>query len=442
MEYRHFRLIPILLWLVFLLWSLAQLPVFASLEARGQSSIDFLAYRRAAAALERGESPYQAPEQSQRIWRFFHQSDADQRAAYARGQGPQQLRAFGALPQQPGPYVYPPTLALLIAQLHISMFAFAVLTLLSILGFGWLWLSSAQAHSVWLLLIICSWDVIASLYGGNVELLLLFAALLAARLLWDAHPLLAAPLVALVLLIKPFYALFFAAFGLLQLVRQAAPRRETLRTLALAAVLALALIALEAYRWGPALRAETLRYLAHALDYQWFALPVAEQTPMSAWNRTPMQGLIAAGMPAATAQFGALMLWLLLTAITLWRAYGARLSFPLAFALAFVLLYWGRPVGWVLSYLEIVVVAAAWPALRRWQRLALGAGAAALMLSHWWALALTIQGAGFQLLTLQSAALPLETWLVLPIGWIVVLGALTPIPLSRCGGRGETRRHA
>jgi len=42
-----------------------------------------------------------------------------------------------------------------------------------------------------------------------------------------------------------------------------------------------------------------VRYLAHTLDAQWFVLPVAAQTPMSAWNRTPLQALIALGLPAA-----------------------------------------------------------------------------------------------------------------------------------------------
>ena len=39
-------------------------------------------------------------------------------------------------------------------------------------------------------------------------------------------------------------------------------------------------------------------------------LSVAQQTPMSAWNRTPLQALIALGLPAALAQVVAGLVWL------------------------------------------------------------------------------------------------------------------------------------
>ena len=70
-------------------------------------------------------------------------------------------------PQQPGPYLYPPTLALLIAQLRITQLIFAGLTLLSIFGFAWLSLKSAGSGGLWLGLVVFSWDVLASLNGGN-----------------------------------------------------------------------------------------------------------------------------------------------------------------------------------------------------------------------------------------------------------------------------------
>jgi hypothetical protein len=76
-----------------------------------------------------------------------------------------------------------------------------------------------------LLLIIGSFDILASLNGGNVELLLLFAALLASWLLWRHHNVLAAPLISFVLLVKPFYLLLFIAKGLLQLLRTAMAQR-------------------------------------------------------------------------------------------------------------------------------------------------------------------------------------------------------------------------
>jgi hypothetical protein len=100
-----------------------------------------------------------------------------------------------------------------------------------------------------------------------------------------------------------------------------------------------------------------------------------------------------------------------------------RDAFPAAFALALVLYYWGRPVGWVLAYLEVVAVVAAWPALRGWQRPATLGAALALMASRWVALALTLRGEGLLLLTLQPAELPWETWLVLPASWLLLLWA-------------------
>jgi len=150
---------------------------------------------------------------------------------------------------------------------------------------------------------------------------------------------LAAALVAFVVLAKPFYVLFFVAFGVVLLLGSAGPRRATLHTLGTVAGLVLVLLAGEVIRWGPALRSDAVRYLAHTLDAQWFVLPVAQQTPMSAWNRTPLQALIALGLSAALAQFVAGLVWLAALAASAWLVRGRRLSFAPAVALAFVLLY-------------------------------------------------------------------------------------------------------
>ncbi len=156
---------------------------------------------------------------------------------------------------------------------------------------------------------------------------------------------------------------------------------------------------------------------------------------MSAWNRTPLQALISAGLPVATAEALAVVLWLLLLGITVWVVRRRQLSFSRTWAFAFILLYWGRPVGWGLIYLELVLVSSAWPSLPRWGRLLLLAFVAALMASHWWALVLTARGEGMPLLTLQRADLPWETWLVLPLSWLLVLRAVvwasTRAPTSR-----------
>jgi len=70
-----------------------------------------------------------------------------------------------------------------------------------------------------------------------------------------------------------------------------------------------------------------------------------------------------------------------------------------------------------------ILTRASWPALPRASRALLLAGVLALLASHWAALVLTGLGAGLPLLTLQSADRPWETWLVLPVAWVLVLWA-------------------
>jgi hypothetical protein len=413
-------------WTCCALWLLAQWLIVVGIARQGQRPVDFLAYERAATAVARGTSPYGTPELAQAVWRRFHAQDAAIRGAATLAEGRALARAQLAAGQEPGPYLYPPTLALLLGQLRIGPVAFGALVALAIAAFAALWLRATGHSAAWLWLVIASWDVLASSLGGNVELILLGATLSAAWLLWPPY---AAPLIALVALIKPFYALFFVAFGALLFTAHPAPRRAA-RSLAAAAALALALAALEVARWGGPLRAATVDYLRHALGYQWFALPVAEQTPMSAWNRTPMQGLVNLGVPADVAQWAALTLWPLPLGVTLWWARGRPLGFPLAFALAFVLLYWGRPVGWGLPFLDVVVLAAAWPALARRGRALLLAAAVALAASHWGALALSVAGRGLVLFTPQRPEFPWETWLVLPACWLLLL-RVPPAPRAQ-----------
>jgi hypothetical protein len=412
---------PILIWICFLAWLLLQVPTFVRLSDQGRDPIDFLAYRTAADAIQQGNSPYPTPAASRQIWQSFHHQETELLHASSASTRQQILRDLTAGPQQPGPYIYPPTLALLIAQLHINALVFAGLSLLAILGFAWLWLDATGAQPGWLLLVIGSFDVLASLNGGNVELLLLFAALLASWLLWRNHGLLAAPLISFVLLAKPFYVLLFLAFLILHHVSHPATVGITLKTLALTLVATLVSTTIEVYRWGAGLQSATLQYLLHAVDYQWFVLPTAQQTPMSAWNRTPLQALISAGLALASAQAIAIMLWLLVLGITVWVVRRRQLTFALTWALAFTLLYWGRPVGWGFIYLELVLVTSVWPSLPRWGKPLLLAAVVALMASHWWALVLTARGEGMPLLTLQRADLPWETWLVLPLSWLLVL---------------------
>jgi len=418
----------------FVVWAaLIGAGLLAATVRGGIKPVDYRTYQRAAAALARGASPYQTSAQSRVLWRSYHRLDAAIQTTHTLHAAGGDV--LGRTP--PGPYLYLPTLALLVWQLHLTAAPWEVLDLACVVAFPLLWLRWARASWWWLLLAAGSWDVWATYSGGNVETLLLVGALVVARLLWPPRPLgraavpLAAVLVAFVVLAKPFYALFFAAFGVVLLLAGGEPRRVTLRTLGAGTGLAVLLLAGEVIRWGPALRGDAVRYLAHTLDAQWFVLPVAQQTPMSAWNRTPLQALIALGLPAVPAQLVAGLVWLAALGASAWLMRSRRLSFTPAFALAFVLLYLSRPVGWTLVYLDLVVCVAAWPALRRAGRVVLLAGVLALLLSHWAALVLTGLGDGLSLLTLQPADRPWETWAVLPIAWTLVLWAARRLSVSR-----------
>jgi len=114
------------------------------------------------------------------------------------------------------------------------------------------------------------------------------------------------------------------------------------------------------------------------------------------------------------------------------------LPFARAGALAFALLYLGRPVGWTLVDLDLVVCVAAWPALPRVGRALLLVGVLALLASHWAALVLTGLGAGLPLLTLQPADRPWETWLVLPVAWALVLWAARQLTSPDSVGEATT----
>ncbi|MBS0149847.1 MAG: hypothetical protein JSR31_02835 [Nitrospira sp.] len=415
------RLPLILSWLLFAVWLLVSIALVAGLAQHGVVPIDFLAYQRAAEAITKDQSPYATTEESREIFRSFHRLESELQAAQALGEGRGFLREFAARPQQPGPYVYPPTLALLINQFNLGGVAFTAVIMASVLGFVLIWFRATGAHPGWLLLVIGSRDLSATLMGGNIELVLLFATLAAARLLWDHRLIWAMPLIAFVVLIKPFYALFFVAFLLLRAVQPRGTEQENPRALTTAAGILLLLLAAELYRWGPDLRAEALAFYLNAGDAMWTALPLAEQSPLSAWNRTPLQGLINLGLASTVAQVAALGLWGLFLGVSLWLARRAALTFPLAFGLALTLLYWGRPAGYGFNYLEVVVAIVVWPSLVRWQRLAVLILMAGIMGSRWWAFVETLRGENLSLLTMQTAAWPWETWLVLPFFWLLLL---------------------
>jgi hypothetical protein len=419
------RLPLILPWLLFTVWLLVPIGLVAGSAHRGAVPIDFLAYQRAAEAIANSQSPYATAGESREIFRSFHRLELELQAAQALGEGDGFLREFAARPQQPGPYVYPPTLALLINQFNLDGVAFTAVIMASVLGFVLIWFRATGAHAGWLLLVIGSRDLLATLLGGNVELVLLFTTLAAARLLWDHRLIWATPLIAFVVLIKPFYALFFVAFLFLRAMQPRGSERENQRALMVAAGILLLLLAAELYRWGPDLRAEALAFYLNAGDAMWTALPLAEQSPLSAWNRTPFQGLVNLGLASLPAQVVALGLWGLFLGASLWRARRTALTFPLAFGLALTLLYWGRPAGYGFNYIELVVAIVIWPSLMRWQRLGILVVMAAIMGSRWWAFAETLRGKNLSLLTMQTAEWPWETWVILPFFWLLLLWVMT-----------------
>ena len=419
------RLPLIVSWLLFAVWLLAPIALVLDSMERGQVPIDFLAYQRAAEAIAKGQSPYATAAESREIFRSFNRLGSELQAAQARGEGEAFLREFAARPQQPGPYVYPPTLALLINQFNLDGVFFTGVIMASVLGFVLIWFRATDAHAGWLLLVIGSSDLLATIQGGNVELVLLFATLAAARLLWDRRVTWAMPLIAFVILTKPFYALFFVAFLLLQVVQPCVPKRESPMVLMAAGGILLLILVAELYRWGEDLRAEALIFYLNAGDAMWTALPLNEQSPLSIWNRTPLQGLINLGLASLSAQVIALGLWGLSIGVTLWFARRASLNFPLTFGLALALLYWGRPAGYGFNYLELVVAIVVWPSLVGWQRISVVVVVAGVMGSRWWALVETLRGESLSWLTMQTAEWPWETWLVLPFFWLLLLWAMT-----------------
>jgi hypothetical protein len=409
-------------WLLLIGWSALQIVIASELDRQQRGPIDFLTYQIAARNVVSGKSPYRSEAEDLATWRAYHRLE-------------QHLRDVDAPAPEvhPGPYLYPPTLALLIAHTGIGAVGFATIIVAAVGTFARIWLGASGLPGKSLLLVVLSWDIWAAVSGGNVELPLLAAIAAAARLLWSSQPLLAAPFIAFTLVVKPFYALFFATFLMMLFVARASPEPPRPRHAAAAAGLAVSLVGIEVIRWGAVLRADALAFVSNALGHQWFVLPVGEQTPMSIWNRTPMQGLINAGVSPSSAFILSLMLWGVLSAVTVWRGWKQPLRFAEVFAVTFVLLYVGRPVGWTLNYLEFIAIGALWPAAGPRLRRALILSAVVVMMSHWAALVLSVLRVNLWLFTLQTAAVPWESWTLVPLCWFVLVHRLLPRRMSSAG---------
>ncbi|MEL6267278.1 MAG: glycosyltransferase 87 family protein [Pseudomonadota bacterium] len=407
---------PALPWALAAGWLLL-LSGWLIVEVMGGATLPhYPAYRDAAARVAEGAPLYGSAEAAQ----------AGLRHEQAR------LTGSGAPPDGPPPqpaYLYPPTLALVLGGSGLAdtpwpQVALVAASVAGVAVIAALMVGAAGASAWWVLLAVLSVDVAWQLTHGNAELPGLALAIAGCWLLHHRRPLAAAPLLALAVLIKPLFGPLIGAFALMRLAT-APDRGGEARRIALAAALALALVALEVLRWPAAVRADMADWLANAIAFTPYAL--ADPAPFDGWNRAPMQVLVTLGADPATAQAAALALALLVLALAIValrrRGRGAPGFVPLL-AAAYLVSLVARPTTWTLPFLEIAVLLAAWPVLAPTaRRLALTA-AIALAASRWTATAITLAGGPPLMVTLQTAALPFETVLVLPAATALTLRAL------------------
>ncbi|MEM7583173.1 MAG: glycosyltransferase 87 family protein [Acidobacteriota bacterium] len=396
------------------LWGLVTIALILGIVQDNQIPVDASTYFEALEDFAGGLAPYDSVTANQAIWRGYHTLEAQVLADVPRDE----IRTDLAVP---GPFIYPPTLLQIMDLLKITPAAFMLWLLASLILFAWLWLKVTHLPASWLLLVVLSWDFLASFLGGNVEIILLSLALLGAYLLHGRRPIWSAPLIAFVVIVKPFYALFFVAFGVFLLANSGGKRKENLRSLLMSAAVTAAFLVSSVLLWPEWLRPLVFGYLREGLAHTWYVLPLAEQTPMSLWNRTFMQGVVNLGVAASTAQVLSLVAWSLATAVTAIQIARRELPFPVLFALGFLLLYWFRPVGWGLIFLDIVVLSAVWSLFSAAEKKWLLGGAVLLASSHWVAIVLTASQYWARFFTVQSATFPFETWLVFPICWAILL---------------------
>lgn len=373
---------------------------------QGKLLVDMQTYYQGKERIEAGKPLYLSVAESQAHWRKLH------------------LFALKKtkVKDQNASYNYLPSLALWLTRLHIPPLLFFLFLCGSFIAALWFWEPYIPAqHIPWLGLGAFSWDAIASCFGGNIELVLLCGSLFACWLLWEERALLAGGLIALIMLVKPFYGMLFATFGLHWMCQSRQWQRRWW-VLLQAAIIAITLIAIDVALWGPGLRAQALAYYSQALAHQWLGLPPDQQIPMSIWNRSLLQGFVSAGFAAATARNIVLVLWLVVLAISTWRSRGMHHSFPWVFAISIVIYYMCKPVSWTFPLLELLILTAIWPLLRTpKEAFAWWAFGHLIFLMHWAAMLWSIATKGVGLFTFQSASFPWETWTLLPGTWLIFM---------------------
>ena len=390
-------------------WLLLLFALLAMLTVSGKLPVDMKPYFTVKQRLQQGKPMYPTVAESQKRWSYIHVS--------ASNHGKTGKKAA----IKPGPYVYPPSLGLWLKRLGLPPLLYLFLLFSSLFAFAWLWKQQLQPeYWGWGALVVFSWDVVSSLTGGNIELMLLTAGIFACWFLWKGKPWWAIPLIAFTVLCKPFYAFLYAAFCLLWLA-QHERWKQALQWTVLAGIGSWVLIGLDVWSWGASLQQQAWTYLSQALEHQWMSLPIAQQSPMSGWNRSLMQGLVLLHIPARTAQILSLAIWAFLLGLAIWRIRNKPQSFSWLLATAMVLFYWGRPVTWGMPLLEILILTALWNELSEKRRVWLKRAAWTLIASHWLAVVAVFVTSYPLLLTLQTASFPWETWLLLPSCLILLL---------------------
>ncbi|MEZ5004221.1 MAG: hypothetical protein R2730_14415 [Chitinophagales bacterium] len=393
------------------LWSMLTLGMIVDYHQNGKTPADCATYFHALEQYSKQLSPYNTIEASQAQWMSIHHLE-------------EQVLS-GSIDEFPGekisgPFLYPPTLLQLMQFLHLTPIGFLIGLLISLVLFSWLWIRLNKLSVWWLLFFLFSWDILASFTLGNIEIILLTCTLITAYGIYTKRVVRVAPLIAFIGLVKPFYVLFFVAFGLLLLANNDEDRTKNGRSMIPGAGVTLLLLIMGWLLWPGWIRPDVIDFLSNGTAHSWYILPLADQTPMSIWNRTFMQGLVSVGISASIAQICSLIAWCILTLISIRLVWNKHLPFSILFAFSLLLFYWFRPVGWSLIFLDVIVLSAIWPYTGSLQKRALLSVGILFALTHWLALIKTGELEWLRLVTLQSATFPWETWFVFPAAFLLL----------------------
>lgn len=396
----------------------------------GKLPVDYRTYSVAADLMRTSGSPYPGIDAAQDAWRSMHDSLM---AAFRPDEA-----ATDEVEVVSGPYLYPPSLALVIGQGEIAAVPYLVLLTFATVGIcvGWLWLSG-QPSILWLLGMAGSADLSALFLLGNVEILLMTLSLVACLLIWRRRHLWASPLIAIVILVKPQFTLLFLAFGCIWLFNNSAARAKVIDAIFMIALVIL-LVVLEVSRWPVTALLDFLNYARNPSSLQYFALTPEQQWPIDTWNRSPLQVLLTMGLPFQAAQVIVAFIYVVILGLSVVLLRHERASFAVLFSVSYIVFLVGRPITWTMPWLAIFTLTSVWPVVTASGRKLLTVSAILIGASHWVAFALFASGIWPGLLTLQFPAFPWETLIVLPAAWIVIVTCARSKPAPGMHRNGET----